>query len=191
MKFTRKFYGRMFIFAGGFAALATLLFQTAFDRIEIDHERDIVAWFIALPIIYGAALSLFTYAMAKHHTNVLRRYEYGRDGAENVFYTVFAVLIILISAGELVFLMYKLLPLLEKAYIFALKDAQIKNETPAMREEIISIIDAKYARYKTAAHIGAGLCFAVRCVSAVLSARKLIGEYRDPPDYWSGKKSNR
>ena len=187
-KFFRKFYGRMLIFAGTFAALGTMLLQTTFDRVEIEHDRSVLMWFIILPLIYAAALSGFTFAMAKHNTNVLRRYEYGVNGRERAFYAVFAVIVIVVSAGETVFLMWKLLPFLDKALTFALKDAEIKNETLSMRQEIIDKLNARYRAYRTAAFVGAGICFAVKSLAAVLTAPRLVKEYRDPPDYWSGKK---
>ena len=189
-RFTKKFYARMLIFAGGFAALLTLLLQTMFDRIEIEHDKSVLAWFFILPLIYAVSLSLFTYAMAKHHTNVLRRYEFETDN-EKVFYILYAVIIALISAGETGFLMYKLLPFLDKALAYALKDAQIKNETPEMRQQIIDTVNARYASYRTASFIAAGAVFAVKTIFAGLSVPKLIAAYRDPPDYWSGRKKKK
>ena len=190
-KFFRKFYGRMLIFAGIFAALGTMLLQTTFDRVKIEHDRSAAVWFIVLPLIYAGALSAFTFAMAKHHTNVLRRYEYGVNGRERTFYAVFAVVVIAVSAGEIGFLIWKLLPFLDKALTFAIKDAEIKNETLSMRQEIIDKLNVRYSTYRTAAFIGAGSSFAVKAVGAVLSAPRLVKEYRDPPDYWSGKKKKR
>ncbi len=186
-KFTRKFYGRMLIFAGIFAGLATLLLQTMFDRIEIEHDKSVLIWFYLLPIIYAVLLSLFTFLMARRHTNILRRYEFEASN-EVVFYIIYAVLVVLVSAGEIGFLMYKLLPFLDKALDYALKDAEIKNKTPEMRQQIIDAVNARYAAYRTASFVSAGIAFAIKAVSAGLSVPKLISEYRNPPDYWSGKK---
>lgn len=189
-KYTKKFYGRMLIFAGIFAALATLLLQTMFDRIKIEHDRSVLVWFYVLPLIYAAVLSLFTYAMAKRHTNVLRRYEFETSN-ELAFYIVYAVLVALVSAGEVGFLMYKLLPFLDKALGYALKDAEIKNETPEMRRQIIDIVNARYAAYRTASFIATVAVFGIKTVCAGLSVPKLIAAYRNPPDYWSGKKKKK
>ena len=188
IKYFRKFYERMLIFAGIFAALGTLLLQTTFDRVTIEHDKSILIWFYLLPVLYAGVLSWFTYLMAKHHTNVLRRYEYNVNGSERLFYCVYAVLVILVSAGETAFLICKLLPFLDKALAFALKDAEIKNETPSMRQEIIDILNARYSAYRIGAFAGAAICFAVKAISAAISVPRLVKEYRDPPDYWSGKK---
>ncbi len=189
-KFTRKFYGRLAIFAGGFAALSTLLMQTMFDRIEIEHDHSVLMWFYLLPVLYALALSGFTFLMARRHTNILRRYEFSVPN-EKAFYIAYAAVIVLVSAGETGFMLMKLLPFLEKALAFALKDAQIKNETPEMREQIIAAVRARYADYRTATFIGAGAVFLIKSVCAGLSVPKLIRVYRNPPDYWSGKKKSR
>ena len=189
-KYTRKFYGRMLIFAGGFAALATLLMQTMFDRVKIEHDRNALVWFIVLPLIYAAAISLFTFAMAKHHTNVIRRYEF-EVSDEKVFYILYAVILMLVSAGEVGFLMFKLLPFLDKALAYALKDAEIKNETPEMRQQIIDTVNTRFTAYRTASFIAAGAVFVIKTACAWVSVPKLISEYRNPPDYWSGKKKKK
>lgn len=189
-KYTKKFYGRMLIFAGIFAGLATMLLQTMFDRIKIEHDRSVLGWFYGLPLIYAAALSLFTFAMAKHHTNVLRRYEFEASN-ETAFYIVYAVIIALVSAGETGFLMYKLLPFLDKALAFALKDAELKNETPELRQQIIDADNARYASYRTASFVAAGAVFGIKTLCAALSVPRLIAAYRNPPDYWSGKKKKK
>lgn len=189
-KYTKKYYGRMLIFAGGAAALATILLQTVFDRIEIEHERSVLVWFYVLPLLYAAGLSWFTYVMAKHHTNVLRRYEF-ETSSEKVFYVVYAVIVMLVSGGEIGFLMYKLLPFLDKALAFAVKDAEIKNETPEIRQQIIDIVNSRYSAYRAASFIAAGAAFAVKTACAWLSVPKLIAAYRNPPDYWSGKKKKK
>lgn len=178
----------MLIFAGIFASLGTLLLQTAFDRVKIEHDRSIAVWFYLLPVLYAGVLSWFTYMMAKHHTNVLRRYEYDVNGRERLFYVTYAVLVILVSAGETAFLIWKLLPFLDKALAFALKDAEIKNETLSMRQEIIDKLNARYSAYRAGAFAGAAICFTIKAAAAVISVPRLIKEYRDPPDYWSGKK---
>lgn len=185
--FAFKFYARMLIFAGTFAALASLMLQTTFDRVTIEHDHSLLVWFLVLPVVFGTVTALFTLWMAVHNTNVLRRYEYSVR-KEKVFYAVFAALLILIAAADLTFLLYKLFPMLDSAFAYALKDAQIKNETISMRQEIIDKLNTRYRNYKTASVTGAILSLIIQSVIYVLSAIKLVKEYRDPPDYWSGRK---
>ncbi|MGN0634558.1 MAG: hypothetical protein ACI4JW_11910 [Oscillospiraceae bacterium] len=189
MKFIKKFAARMLIEAGAAAVIANILLQMTFDRIEIRHEGSAVAAFYILPIMTGLFIAVFSVLMAKHNTNVLRRYEYSlKEGYETAFYTVFTVVMILLCAADAAFLLYKCLPFLDGALSYAIKDAHIKNETPQMLKQILDDIDRQYKLCRFSAKLSAGLTFVLQAAVYILSAPRLIAEYRDPPDYWSGRK---
>ncbi len=189
MKFTGRFYGRMAVFAGGFTALANILLQTGFDRVVIDHESSLTVWFILLPFLFSVTTAAFTVWMAVRHTNTLRRYEWHlKPGRETAFYWCFTGLLIVIAAVDTAFLLSKLMPIIDKSLAFAVKDAQIRNATPEIRESQIEDLNSRAAVYRSLARGMAATALAVKSAVYVIAAPKLVKVYRDPPDFWSGKK---
>lgn len=189
MRFTGRFYGRMAIFAGIFTALANILLQTGFDRVTIDHESSLTVWFIVLPVIFAAATSAFCTAMAVHHTNILRRYEWHlKDGREKAFYIIFAAVLILITAADTAFLLGKLMPIIDRSLAFAVRDAQIRNATPEIEASQIADLNTRAEGYRRLAKFMGGAVLLIKSTVYIIAAPKLIKVYRDPPDFWSGKK---
>ena len=187
--FTVKFYGRMFIEAGIPAALVTVLVQMSFDIIKIERENSILPQIILLPLILACVVSFFTMFIAVHNTNVLRRYEYSlKEGREKIFYAVFAVILILITAADIYFLISKSSGIFSYELAYAIKDAQIRNETEEIRQQIINELNNKYSLYIFAERFAAAAALALQAAVYIRGAWKLVKEYRDPPDYWSGKK---
>lgn len=188
-KFTRKFAARMLLEVGLFGLGANILLQTQFQEIEIDREISVLPLFYILPIITAAAVSIFTMLMAKHNTNVLRRYEFAlKPSREYAFYRIFAVIMILIAVADGIFLLQKCLPFLDSALAYAIKDAQIKNETPEFRRQAIAELNKRYGGYKTAAYVSTVIFCVLQAAVYLFGAVKLVGVYQNPPDYWSGKK---
>lgn len=179
----------MAIFAGGFTVLSNLLLQTAFDRVTIDHESSQTVWFIVLPVLFAAATCAFCLWMAVHHTNVLRRYEWHlKDGREKMFYLLFAAVLVAFTAADMGFLLSKLIPIIDNSLAYAVKDAQIRNTTPEIEAAQIADLEKRAADYRKLAKIMAACVLGVKSAAYIIAAPKLTAVYRDPPDYWSGKK---
>ncbi|MCD7741142.1 MAG: hypothetical protein LUI06_02945 [Ruminococcus sp.] len=191
-KYAQKFISRMLIEAGAFSFLINLLLLMQLDKIEISADESILPMFIIVPIICAAAMSVFTSLMAVHNTNLLRRYEYSlRAGRERRFYTAFAIVMIIISTADTVYLLYRLEPFLSSALSYAIKDAYIKNETPSMRQNRLNMLDRRYEGYLLTARISAVMACLLQAAVYIFFTRRLVDIYRNPPDYWSGKGKGR
>lgn len=190
--FTYKFAARMILEVGIVGVAANVLLQMQFQNIEVDREESQLAQFFVLPLLAAAAIAGFALLAAVHNTNVLRRYEFSlKPGRERVFYFFFAAILTAAAAADAFFLLQKCLPLLEHALNYALKDAEIKNETESFRRQAVAELNERAAGYKTAAYISAALFTAVQAAAYFFGAAKLVKVYRDPPDYWSGKKKGK
>lgn len=188
-KFVRKFLLRMLIEAAPFAVIGTILVQMSYDSLEITHEYTAAPFIFALPLIMAAVVTLLTILLSVHNTNLLRRYEYSlKPGRERIFYALLAILFIILAGADLMFLLSKFLPFIDSKLAYAAKDAEIRNATPEVERQMIADLNAHADGYRRIAHISAGITFAVQAIAYFLSARKLVSVYRDPPDYWSGKK---
>ncbi len=191
-KFVVKYLFRMLIEAGIPAAVVTVLVQMSFDGIAIEHDKNMLLQIIIIPLAAAAFVSFFTMFMAKHNTNVLRRYEYSLgEGRERAFYAVFAVVLILLTAADILFLLSKSRPFFDKALAYAIKDAQIRNETAEIEKQMITDLNDKYSLYISAERFAALVSLLLSAAVYIRSAGKLVLEYRDPPDYWSGKKRSK
>ena len=189
MKYTKKFMFRMLVETLWFAVVANILLQMTFDTVKVEHDSSVLPFIILLPLLMSAAVGTFTMLMAVHNTNVLRRYEFSlKPGREKLFYAVFAFILIAAAWVDMIYLYSKFKPFLDGALTYALKDAQIKNETPSMRREIIRQVNARYDSYLMGAKAAAAAAAALQSAVYFFSASKLVKVYRDPPDYWSGKK---
>lgn len=188
-KFVRKFLLRMLIEAAPFAVIGTILVQMAFDSLEITHDYSAAPFIFALPLIMAAVVTTLTIFLAVHNTNLLRRYEFSLGkNRERIFYALLAILFILIAAGDLAFLLYKFLPFIDAKLVYAVRDAQIRNETPEVEAQMIEDLIHHGTVYRRLTFVSAGITHLLQSAAYFLSARKLVAIYRDPPDYWSGKK---
>lgn len=191
-KFIRKFTLRMILEVGIFGVVANILLQMTFPEITVEHDESLYIQIFILPVITGMSIALFAVFMAIHNTNVLRRYEYSlHEGREKIFYGVFVVVMALLCAADAIFLVVKCLPFLDSALAYAVKDAQIKNETLSVRRMMIDDLNRKANTYNTCIYISAVLTWVIQMAIYIFGAVKLVKEYRDPPDYWSGKKRSK
>lgn len=188
-KFARKFLLRMLIEAAPFAVIGTILVQMSFDSLEITHEYSAAGAIFALPLLLGIVVTALTLLLSVHNTNLLRRYEFSLGKKkERIFYTLLAILFILIAAADLGFLLYKFLPFIDSKLLWAVRDAQIRNETPEVEEQMIADLLSHAAGYRIMAKSSAAVTLLLQAAAYIIGARKLIKVYRDPPDYWSGRK---
>ncbi len=187
--FVTKFLLRMLIEAAPFAVIGTILVQMSFDSLEIGHDYAAAPFIFALPLTMAAVVTALTILLSVHNTNLLRRYEYSLGkNRERIFYALLALLFMLVAAGDLLFLLSKFLPFIDSKLAYAVKDAQIRNATPEVERQMIDDLNARAAGYRSIAKISAGVTFFLQAAAYFLSARKLVAVYRDPPDYWSGRK---
>lgn len=190
--FVRKFYLRMLIEAAPFAVIGVVLVQMCFDYLEIGHDLAAAPFIILLPLVMAAAVTALTIFFAVHNTNLLRRYEYSLHGStERIFYAVTSVIFTAAAGAALGFLLYKFLPFIDSKLAYAVKDAVIKNETLSAEREMIADLNSRAQTYRTLSCVSAGLTFILQAAAYILSARALVKVYRDPPDYWSGKKKGK
>lgn len=188
-RFVTKFLLRMLIEAAPFAVIGTILVQMAYDSFEVTHDYSAAPAIFALPLILGVVVTALTILLSVHNTNLLRRYEFSLGkNRERIFYALLAVLFILIAAADLAFLLYKFLPFIDSKLAYAVKDAQIRNETPEVERQMIADLNTHADGYRRLTYISAGVTLLLQSAAYFLSARKLVAVYRDPPDYWSGKK---
>ena len=191
-RFTRKFLLRMMIEAVPFVIIGTILVQMTYDSFEVGHDYSAAPAVFALPLILGAVITVLTLFLARHNTDLLRRYEFSlKPGRERIFYALIALLFIVIAGADLLFLVYKFLPFLDSKLAYAVKDAQIRNETPEAEAAMIADLRKHADGYRQMVYIAAGVTFFLQAAAYFLSARSLVAAYRDPPDYWSGKKKGK
>lgn len=187
-------YAKSFILRTGFETaafdfLVMLFLYMLFPSVTIERDKNIMPFTVLLPLLSFTAMAAFYLIIAKHNTNVLRRAELSmQPGRELKLYGVFAVLMILITLTAAIYTYRRAAGFFDSALSYAIKDAQIKNETPSFRKAVIAELRAKYDGYILAAKITAAVCSVVCAFIYFRSAAILVLTYRNPPDFWTGKK---